>query len=111
MSKEIIELAQNCSLVKVGSKENGHDCWGNSEWSEYMYVIINGKREEIWDGWYVIHDGTEVIDICTEFLLELRKREQERKLEQEKHLKETGFRTPAEYSAYLKGKNESNNNK
>lgn len=111
MSKEIIELVQNCNLVRFGSEDNGHDCWGNREWSEYKYVLIDGKEERIWDNWYVVHDGKNVKEVLSSYLYESRIKDEERKLAQEKHFNETGFRTPAEYSAYLKGKTENNNNK
>jgi len=94
---EIVELVENCDLVRTGYDDNGHDCWGNYEYSSYKYVMINGKQKRCWDGWVVIHDGSEVKRVTTLFLYELEKRQQE-------HFEKTGFNTPGEYKAYLKGK-------
>lgn len=59
----IVELVENCKLVNEGSRENGHDCWGNLEFTSYKYVWINRQQQECWDGWYVIHDGENVQSI------------------------------------------------
>ena len=96
---EIIEKVKDCHLVYERSEQNGHDCWGNYEWSTYKYVMINGKMQNCWDDWYVIHDGENVKEVVTEHTIESRKRMKE-------HFEKTGFNTPAEYAAYLKGKNE-----
>lgn len=56
----IVELVENCSLVREGSQENGHDCWGNFEWTSYKYVYLNDKEQRCWDGCYIVHDGKEV---------------------------------------------------
>lgn len=69
MSKIIIERVENCTLVKSESVYNGHDCWGNSEFSEEKYVFINSTRENVWDGWYVMHDGKNVIKTGPIYLL------------------------------------------
>lgn len=57
---EEIETVKHCKLVKTGYERNGHDCWGNLEWSSYKYVMIDGKEQKCWDGWYVVHDGKKV---------------------------------------------------
>ena len=103
---EIIELVQDCKLVREGREENGHDCWGNYEWTHYKYVFIDGKKEKCYDGWYVIHDGVNVKETISKFLLECRQRDVEQKQRTKEHLEKTGFETPREYAAYLKGKNE-----
>jgi hypothetical protein len=59
----IIELVEDCKLVRSLSIENGHDCWGNLEWTEQKIVYIDGKQENCWDGWWVVHDGKEVLDV------------------------------------------------
>jgi hypothetical protein len=43
------------------SEQNGHDCWGNYEWSSYDVVYIDGKEERISKGGYIAHDGEKVI--------------------------------------------------
>jgi hypothetical protein len=96
---EIVEKVQHCHLVRKGTEDNGHDCWGNYEYTTYKYVMINGKKEMCWDDWYVIHDGEKVKEITTENILKIRK-------ERKEHFEKTGFETPREYAAYLKGKNE-----
>lgn len=101
--EEIIELVEECKLVIEKSVQNGHDCWGNIDWSTEKYVFINGKQERCFNGWYVIHDGKNVKEITTKYLLDSRKSKKQ-------HLEKTGFETPREYDAYLKGKNEKLNN-
>ena len=100
-NKRIVELAKNCKLVRRGSEENGHDCWGNYEWTSYKYVIIEGKEQKIWDDYYIVHNGKKVEKVMSKFLYEL-------ELKEAAHFEKTGFKTPAEYRAYLKGKSESN---
>ena len=68
---EIIESVKNCKLVKRGYERNGHDCWGNLEWSSYKYVTIKGKEQRCWDDWYVVHDGKKVKRIMSKFIKEL----------------------------------------
>lgn len=99
MENEIVELVQNCKLVKTGWESNGHDCWGNYESSSYKYVTINGKMEKCYNGMYVVHDGKKVKEVVFKEELKWRK-------ERKEHLEKTGFETPREYAAYLKGKNE-----
>jgi hypothetical protein len=99
---EYIELVQDCKLVCHG-KVTKYDNWGNQYETSYQYVIINGKEKECFDNWYVIHDGKEIEDCLTKFLLDYRQREKE-------YLEKTGWRTPAEYYAYLKGREEIENN-
>jgi len=94
---EIVELVENCDLVRTGYEDNGHDCWGNYEYSSYKYVYIEGRPQKCFDGWLVIHDGKQVKELITKFLYELRQLQKE-------HFTKTGFNTPAEYKAYLKGK-------
>ena len=100
---EIIELVQDCKLVKEGS-EIGQDGLGNYKFTPYKYVVIDGLKKECHDGWYVVHDGTEVKKIIPEFLVKIRQEEQ-------KHFEKTGFKTPAEYNAYLKGKEDAKKEK
>lgn len=93
---EIVELVKNCKLVRTGYEADGHDCWGNTDWNSYKYVIIEGKQERCWDRWLVVHDGKNVKKITTQYMYDLEQ-------QQKKNLKEFGFKTKAEYSAYLKG--------
>lgn len=97
--KEIVELVKKCKLVRTGYEDNGHDCWGNYEYSSYKYVMIEGKEKRCWDDWIVIHDGKKVKRLTTQYTYDL-------EVKQKKHFEETGFKTPAEYKAYLKGKEE-----
>ena len=101
---EYTELVENCKLVRTRSEVNGHDCWCNTEFSTQKYVWFNGKMKDVYDSFYIIHDGKEVKEvISSKFLLECRQREIE-------HLAKTGFSTPREYAAYLKGRAEIENN-
>ena len=47
-------------IHKIG-EANGHDCWGNYEYSYYNVVYIDGKSERIREGDYIAHDGQKVI--------------------------------------------------
>lgn len=68
--KLIVEPAKDCSLVQKGYEENGHDCWGNLEWSSYYYVIINGQKEKFYSEYnLVIHDGKNVYDVTFDLVL------------------------------------------
>lgn len=49
-------------MVFEVSEIDGHDCWGNYEYTKTRYVIIDGKREDVYEGMYVIHDGKKAID-------------------------------------------------
>lgn len=60
----IVEEVSKCNLVQTGYEDNGHDCWGNYEYSSYLYVVINFKEVRTWEGWFVIHNGKEVL-ACT----------------------------------------------
>jgi hypothetical protein len=101
---EYIELVEKCKLVHTRSEPNGHDCWGKYEFTIQKYVWINGKMKDVYDGFYVIHDGKDVKEtISSKFLLDCRQREKE-------HFEKTGFETPREYAAYLKGREEIENN-
>ena len=106
MEKEIIELVQKCKLVRERNIPNGHDCWGNLDWSTELYVYINNKEHRCFEGWYVIHDGTNVKEVLSEWMLNQRNKDKIREKERQEHLERTGFETPREYAAYLKGKNE-----
>ena len=100
----ITELVENCKLVFEESEKDGHDCWGNIEWITHKYVIINGVKKQVFDGWYVVHDGKKVKEATTKYIIDLNK-------ELDEHEEKTGFRTPAEYAAYLKGLKDANNKK
>lgn len=103
MNNEIIELAEDCKLVHSHTEVDGCDCWGVPYRNSYNIVFISNKMERCPDGWYVIHDGKNVKEILSKDLLEMRK-------ERKEHLEKTGFETPREYAAYLKGKNENKSN-
>jgi len=60
--KLIIEPALSCSLTQERTMPNGHDCWGNYEWTTEYGVYINGEWKGVNSGWYVAHDGKRVID-------------------------------------------------
>ncbi len=62
--KLIVEEVSKCKFVKEGYEPNGHDCWGNNDFSSYKYVIINNKEVRTWDGWFIIHNNKEVLE-CT----------------------------------------------
>ena len=103
---EIVELVEDCKLVEIEYVDNGHDCWAKSEYNEQKYVMIKSQKELCWDGWYVIHDGKKVNEIMSEYFLERRIQDKKDELKRQIHFKKTGFDTPREYQAYIKGKNE-----
>lgn len=61
MNKIVLEKISTCKFVRSGSTPNGHDCWGNSEYSSYDYVIVDGKEESVFDSSYIIHDDENVL--------------------------------------------------
>lgn len=63
-----LEKVEDCKLVKQHSESNGHDCWGNFEFTSYNVVFINNKMERVPDGWWVLHNGTEVKRLVPDFL-------------------------------------------
>lgn len=71
---ERITLVKNCKLVYEISETEGCDCWGNSYWDDQKYFTINGKKEKVFDGWYVIHDGKNVKEVISEWMLNYRKK-------------------------------------
>lgn len=101
---EIVELVENCDLVRTGYEDNGHDCWGNLEYSSYKYVYIEGRPQKCFDGWLVIHDGKQVKELTLPSIYEHRLQLQKLEKLQQELFEETGFRTVAEHKAYLKGK-------
>ncbi len=62
-SRIIIEKAIGSKFIRTRYESNGHDCWGNSESSEYKYVLVNGEQQDVFDGWYIIHDDEVALDI------------------------------------------------
>jgi hypothetical protein len=100
---EYIELVKDCKLVKIRRVLNKDNCWGNSEYYTQKYVIINGNIKNTWDDWYVVHDGKNVIKTTCKTVIESDIRMKEYK-------EKTGFETPREYAAYLKGRSEIENN-
>lgn len=57
----LVDKFPESRFIQEGSNPNGHDCWGNYEYSSYNYVIIKGKKENIHEGMFVIHDNKEVL--------------------------------------------------
>jgi hypothetical protein len=106
MKEEIIEKVQDCKLVFEEHEDQGCDCWGKTYWYTRQFVWIDDKKEQCFDDWYVIHDGKNVKEVVTEDGLKWRKEKEEQKQKTKEHLEKTGFETPREYAAYLKGKNE-----
>lgn len=86
----IIENAKRSKFIEERSETNGHDCWGNLEWTTEYFVHIEGKREGVFDGDYLIHDGNKILDCCKESRLAaslqriVEKREYEERLEKAK---------------------------
>jgi hypothetical protein len=107
---EIIEKVKNCKLVFEESEVNGCDCWGNTEWYSRQFVWVDGKKHQCFDDWYVIHDGKNVKEVLSEDGLRWRKEKEEQKKRTKEHFEKTGFETPREYAAYLKGRQEIENN-
>ena len=107
---EYIELVEECKLVHSKSEVTGHDCWGNLEHTTYQYVIIDGKQQKCFKGWYVVHDGTNVKEVGTKDVLDTRKFLLDLDKRCKEHFEKTGFETPREYAAYLKGRAEIENN-
>ena len=111
MKEEIIEKVRDCKLVFEEHEENGCDCWGVLDWYTRQFVWIGDKpgerkKEQVFDDWYVIHDGKNVKEVVSKDGLKWRKEKEEQKQRTKEHLEKTGFETPREYAAYLKGKNE-----
>jgi hypothetical protein len=40
-------------FVDYRLEENGHDCWGNLEWSKEYFVYVKGKMQRVFDDYYV----------------------------------------------------------
>ena len=60
-----LELVENCNLIRSRSVPNGHDCWGNFEWSREYYVrLLNGTEERVYSGQYVIHNDKDIKKVC-----------------------------------------------
>lgn len=68
--KLIIEKIFECKLVKTGYESNGHDCWGNHEYSSYNYVLLENKEERVWDSNFIIHNDKEVLGVAYDFNLD-----------------------------------------
>ena len=62
MDSIIIEKMETCLLVKQDSEYDGHGDFGEREYYTYNYVIVNGCKEKIYKGMYIIHDGKRVYD-------------------------------------------------
>jgi hypothetical protein len=84
----IVELAKSSKFLRSRAKENGHDCWGNYEWTTEHFISFYGEEMHVSDRTYVIHDGEKVIAVCyDEWWLKrelekiVAKREQEEKIE------------------------------
>lgn len=69
MKKVIFERAETCKLVKERTVENGHDCWGNTDWYTEHYVYIKEgdklkeRRVSLNNGYIIVHDDKEVISV------------------------------------------------
>ena len=46
-------------LVHIRSIEDGHDCWGKTDWITEKYVNINGISEQVFDSWYIIYNDVD----------------------------------------------------
>jgi hypothetical protein len=57
----IAEKVKDCKFVKEGFERNGHDCWGNYEYSSYLYVWVGNKKENVYDNMFIIHNEKEVL--------------------------------------------------
>jgi hypothetical protein len=64
--KLIIEQIKDCKLVYERTEPNGHDCWGNIDMYTTKHVRINDEEEQVFDDWWVMHDGKNVIDFASE---------------------------------------------
>jgi hypothetical protein len=107
--KEIIEKIEDgkySQFVVEQSEENGCDCWGVTDWIHRKFVYVGDEREkqQVFDGWYIAHDGENVIEVLSEDGLKWRKEREESAKRAKEHLEKTGFETPREYAAFLKGK-------
>ncbi len=58
--KWVIELSQNCELVRHINEPNGHDCWGNLEFTVLSHAYIDNERIKVFDNMYVVHDKKEI---------------------------------------------------
>lgn len=57
-------------FIETGYEDNGHDCWGKSEYSSYEFVMVKGKKEKIFEGMFVIHNDEEVLATAYDWNLE-----------------------------------------
>ncbi len=85
----ITELVEDCKLVIEKSELDGHDCWGNREFTTNKYVMIKGKLEKCWDGWYIIHDGKKVSTFLPEDLISSKTKKEIAQRKKDKQLLET----------------------
>jgi len=63
MNKIIIENAKSKDVKKYRSKPDEHDCWGNTEWTSWDVVVINGEDHTIHDNYYIAHNDEKVIEV------------------------------------------------
>ena len=66
---DIIELVEDCNLVKTAYEEN-RECWGNKDWIPFKYVWLDGKFTRCYDGWYIIHNGKRIKQVLTPYQME-----------------------------------------
>jgi hypothetical protein len=56
------------SLIIRRNVDNGHDCWGNYDYTTEYFVKINGKEECVWENCKIIHDNEQVYGVHYVFL-------------------------------------------
>jgi hypothetical protein len=57
-------------FIETGYESNGHDCWGNSEYSSHNFVMVKGEKERIFEGMFVIHNDEEALAVAFDWNLD-----------------------------------------
>ncbi len=70
MMEVIVEKMQDCKLVRETHEDNGHDCWGNYEYTTNYHVYIDKCKERVHKDMFIIHDGETVLEIAFDFNLD-----------------------------------------
>lgn len=69
MDNLIIELVEDCKLVKIAYERN-NSFWGNDKNIKIKYVWLDGVFKRCYDGWYIVHDGDRIKDVLTPYQME-----------------------------------------
>lgn len=62
----VVEFAMKSKFLEKELRDNGHDCWGNLEWTTWYHVTVNREKRHVNEKSYVIHDGKNVVAVCSD---------------------------------------------